>query len=115
MTLISLFISGDTSNILDLIPQTGADLFSFDLVQLEQVRNAMGEKVRLVGNLPPNELLDSSHVDVRQKTSTIISEGIVNPRGFVLSTGCEVPIQCNSEKLDMLIRLGKESAYNFGW
>jgi len=112
---ITLHICGDTSNLLDLISQTGADLFSFDLVPLEQVRNAMGEKVRLVGNLPPNQLLNSSPVNIREQTRSILDEGIHNPRGFVLSTGCEVPIQCNPDKLDIMIRQGKETTYNFKW
>jgi len=112
---ITLHVCGDTSNMLDLIPQTGADLFSLDKAEITQAVAEMGERVRLVGNLSPNSLLTSSHNHISEYTQRILSEGLTNPKGFVLSTGCEVPIKCQPEKLHALIAAGKQAKYDFQW
>ncbi|MBU0518651.1 uroporphyrinogen decarboxylase family protein [bacterium] len=112
---ITLHVCGDTSKMLDLIPQSGADLFSLDQAELPQAVAEMGERVRLVGNLSPSSLLPSSHQVISDCTHRILSQGIPNPKGFVLSTGCEVPIKCQPEKLQALIQVGKQAHYDFQW
>ena len=112
---ITLHICGDTTSFLDLIPTTGADLFSFDKAPVGDCRKAMGEKVRLVGNLAPHDLLGSSKLDVPKAVGEIVGEGIMNPRGFVLSTGCEVPIKCDARRLEALIAEGMKAKYEFVW
>ncbi|NQS98001.1 MAG: uroporphyrinogen decarboxylase family protein [candidate division Zixibacteria bacterium] len=112
---IMLHICGDTSNMLDLIPGTGADLFSFDQVDINAVLDEIGDRVRLVGNLPPNNLLASSSMSIEENTDIILSKGLKNPKGYVLSTGCEVPIKCEHRKLQAMINLGKTARYENGW
>ncbi len=108
---ISLHICGDTANIIDLIGDTGADLFSFDLLDVDTAIHAIGDRVRLVGNLPPNGLLSSSNYDISESCQNTLIKGLRNPKGFVLSTGCEVPIRCDSDKLKQLIKIGKRASY----
>ncbi len=112
---ITLHICGDTTRLLDLIPATGTDLFSFDQAGVAEVSSAMGEKVRLVGNLPPNTLLDSSETDIGESTNEIINCGLGNAKGFVLSTGCEVPIKADARRLELMIKKGINSRYDKGW
>lgn len=112
---ITLHICGDTSGMLDLIAATGADLFSFDQVEVQEVVAAMGAQMRLVGNLAPHSLLPSSKASIESETEQTLEAGLKNPRGFVLSTGCEVPIRCQPEKLQTIIEIGKRSAYGKGW
>lgn len=112
---ITLHICGDTSAYLDLIPSTGADLFSFDEVPVADCRCHMGDKVRLIGNLPPHGLLGSSKIPVAESAGLILAEGLKNPKGFVMSTGCEVPILADSRKLDLYIAEGCKSHYEFVW
>ena len=112
---ITLHICGDTGGMLDLIPATGADLFSFDRAGMRQVSQQMGKKVRLVGNLPPSELLKSSESDIGGLVRIMIDEGIGNPRGLVLSTGCEVPIRCDPARLQSMIETSKTSSYGDVW
>jgi uroporphyrinogen decarboxylase len=112
---VTLHICGDTSRMLDLIKQTGADLFSFDLVDITSVEEEMGDEVRLVGNLPPASLLPTSQMEVQELTRTALAAGIRNRKGFVLSSGCEVPIMCAPEKLKLMIDTGKRAKYNSIW
>lgn len=101
---ITLHICGDTSLIYDLIPDSKADLFSFDQLDLQAAIDTMGETVRLMGNLAPYKLLPSIETSIHHECSQIIKTGITNPKGFVFSTGCEVPINCDINKLKALIR-----------
>ena len=112
---ITLHICGKTSSFLDLIPASGADLFSFDEVPVAECRCHMGEQVRLVGNLPPHGLLGSSKIPIVEAAGSILTEGLQNPKGFVMSTGCEVPILCDQRKLDLYIAEGRKSQYEFVW
>ena len=108
---ITLHICGDTINIVDLIPETGADLFSFDKLNISIPLERIGDKVRLVGNLAPYGLLSSSEMNIENESEKIIERGLVNPKGFVFSTGCEVPIKCDREKLQRMIDVGRKANY----
>ena len=112
---ITLHICGDTSPMLDLIPETGADLFSFDQIGVSDVKKTIGSKVRLIGNLPPHALLSSSDIRVGDYTDRIIAEGINNPKGMVISTGCEAPIKCDKTKLNLMIKRGMSCRYEQQW
>lgn len=112
---ITLHVCGNMSAMLDLIPLTGADLFSFDKADVNDAVDTMGERVRLVGNVSPQELLPSSQTMIDRETGALLAKGIKNPKGFVLSTGCEVPIHCQEEKLHTLIQVGKQASYDFQW
>ncbi len=108
---VTLHICGDTTTLVDLIPATGADLFSFDKLEVCAAMTAMGQQIRLVGNISPSLLLESSRVSLEPHCLHVIQQGLGNPRGFVFSTGCEAPIRCCAERLDMMIRIGKQSRY----
>ena len=109
---ITLHICGDTSSIYDLIPEIGADLFSLDQLDLSAAVEKIGGKIRLIGNLSPNKLLSSSESVIDNECSLIIKNGISNKKGFVFSTGCEVPIRIDRHKLESFIRLGKDMHYD---
>ncbi|MBC8204540.1 uroporphyrinogen decarboxylase family protein [bacterium] len=112
---IMLHICGDTSGMLDLIPATGADLFSMDKADISSAIAICGDKIRLAGNLPPHGLLEVSRIDMAQKAEEAVEKGITNPKGFVLSTGCEAPIKASPEKLHKIIEIGRKSHYDFKW
>ena len=112
---ITLHICGDTSFMLDLIVETGADLFSFDQADFGDAVTKMGEKTRLVGNIPPNALLESSKLEIDDAVNSIINIGLSSPKGMVVSTGCEAPISSNEWKVEALIETGKRCRYNMNW
>jgi len=109
---ITLHICGDTSSIVDLIIETDADLFSFDRLDVQAAVDTIGRQIRLVGNIPPNGLLSLSNLDIDAACGIALRHGIMNPKGFVLSTGCEVPIRCDRGKLQNMIDIGKRARYN---
>lgn len=108
---ITLHICGETSSIVDLISDSGADLFSLDKLNMGHAMSSIGDKVRLVGNLAPHSLMSSSKVSIEDSCHHIIDSGMHNKKGFVVSTGCEVPIRCQPERLETYIKIGKEARY----
>ncbi|NQT35347.1 uroporphyrinogen decarboxylase family protein [bacterium] len=108
---VVLHICGDTSMLVDLIAETGTDLFSFDKLNIVDAVNSIGDKIRLVGNLPTNGLLESSELSIEEICQDTLEKGISNPKGFVLSTGCEVPLRSVPEKLHAFINQGKTARY----
>lgn len=108
---ITLHICGDTSRILEPICETGADLLSFDLVDPGQIVREVGDKIRLVGNTPPSQLLSSSNQNIERNAVDIAKTLMDAPKGYVLSTGCEVPLHADRSRLNALIQSGKGLRY----
>jgi uroporphyrinogen decarboxylase len=88
---VLLHVCGDVDPILKDLAATGADLLSFDHTTVAAVRSAVGERMRLVGNVSPLTILSGRPADVTAEAHRAIREGVGAPKGFVLSTGCEVP------------------------
>jgi len=87
---VKLHICGNTSAIVDLMAQTGADVIDLDwMVSLATARQQVGPRVTLAGNFDPSGvLLQSSPDQVAKAAADCLAAG--RPR-FVLQPGCEVP------------------------
>jgi uroporphyrinogen decarboxylase len=111
---VFLHICGRSEAILESVAQTGCDLFSCDHVPLSAARRKIGDAVRLIGNLRPADLLEDDAATIEQKVSAILKEGKDNAKGFILSTGCEVPIQTRRENIEAFIRAGRRGGAYWG-
>jgi [methyl-Co(III) methanol-specific corrinoid protein]:coenzyme M methyltransferase len=86
---IMLHICGRTSRIACRLPETGFCGFSFDYpsTTIEQLREAMGEELKLVGSVPTiSHLLNGTKEDVIEKTVEQIEQGV-----DILSPSCGIP------------------------
>jgi uroporphyrinogen decarboxylase len=91
--------------------QTGAAALSIDQTQIREARERIGSRVCLMGNVRPAEtLLGGTPEAVRREAAQCIADGRGNPGGFILATGCEVPIETPPENIDALIAVARESA-----
>jgi uroporphyrinogen decarboxylase len=111
---VFLHICGRSEPILDGILRTSCDLFSCDDVSLELCRKNIGEEIRIIGNLKPTDLLEETPANIEQKVDAILDAAKDNPRGFVLSTGCEVPIAASRENLLAFVREGRKRGTYWG-
>jgi uroporphyrinogen decarboxylase len=106
---VVLHICGNTGPILDLLPETGADLISLDRVDMRAALETISKRVRLVGNYSTTALLNGPPetilTDVRQMVMQAKSAG----KGYVASTGCEVPVKTPKENVKALIAAAKEA------
>lgn len=103
-----LHICGETSQIIEMIPDTATELFSFDKTCCGEVKDSIGNEVRLVGNISPQDMLFSSPDEIRLKVRNAIEIMLDSPKGCVISTGCELPIKTPKENVIAFIETAKE-------
>ncbi len=111
---VVLHICGDTANIINLMPVSGADLISVDKIDLKLALDKVGNKVRLIGNYDTSDLWLNSPALIETRVIEMVSLGKTCPRGYVAATGCEVPLATPVENLVTFVRATKISGkYDF--
>jgi uroporphyrinogen decarboxylase len=99
---------GNTKALLPLFTELGADILNLDsLVNLTEVKQMMGDKICIKGNLDPVRVLlngtpETIHAAVRQAIHDAGANG-----AFILSPGCEVPRDTPPENLEALVEAAK--------
>jgi len=99
-----LHICGQTIRILDAMIESGAALLSLDDISMAEARDRAGDKVALMGNVRPAQtLLRGSPEDVLAEVRSLCSIGRECKSGFILGSGCEVPIGTPPENLEAML------------
>jgi uroporphyrinogen decarboxylase len=98
-------VCGKTHRLLEALADTGADVLSLDIVDLEEAKNRIGTRVALMGNVRPSQtLLEGTPADVEAEVIDCLRRAGDNPHGFVLATGCEVPLHTPQENVEAMMR-----------
>jgi len=105
---VLLHVCGETAREVEALGDTGADLLSLDRIELDRASEAVGSRCRLVGNVATTVLLEGSRRDVRDEVERAVRLGRDNPKGFVVSTGCEVPPGTPDENVKAFVETVKE-------
>lgn len=88
-----LHICGCSHLIWGQMADTGAAVLSLDRADLAQAKAAVGDRCCLMGNVSPSEtLLYGTPATVAEQTRLCIEQAADNPRGFIIGSGCEVPL-----------------------
>jgi uroporphyrinogen decarboxylase len=99
-----LHICGSSHLIWDQMCDTGAAVLSLDRVDLEEVKHAVGDRACLLGNVAPAEtLLHGTPATVEEQTALCIKKAADNPRGFIVGSGCEVPLWTPPENIHAMM------------
>jgi uroporphyrinogen decarboxylase len=104
---IVLHICGDTTPMLDLLPQSHADLISLDRVDLTQARSLLGDRLRLIGNFDTTRLLLGTPDAIESEVRAMVAQARGNRKGYVAATGCEVPLHTPAANVKAFIRGAK--------
>lgn len=84
------------------------NLWSLDaVIDLGAARAQCGEKVCLIGNVSTTTLLKGAPGDVEREARVACEQALHSPGGYVLGSGCEVPIATPPANLDALIRAAR--------
>jgi len=103
-----LHICGRTSHIIDLMAQSGAVALSIDEIDLLEAKKKVGDKVCIMGNVRPTEtVLGGTPDQVRAEARKCLEDCGDSPCGFILATGCEVPIETPPENLMALLEVAR--------
>lgn len=100
-----LHICGKTKPIWTNMVETGAAAISLDNVEsMKELKETCGDKVTIIGNIDPVNVLLKGTVDlVDFSVKRCIKDSIDSPMGFILSSGCDVPIGTPPENVAAMI------------
>ncbi len=104
----SLHICGNTIPILERMADTGARILELDYkVDLTLAKDMVGERVCIQGNIDPvGVLLNGKPSHVERKSRECI-EKAAKGGGFILSSGCEVPLNAPFENVKAMVSAAK--------
>lgn len=105
-----IHICGETELLLDGIQDTETDLFSFDRNDCIKTKNEIGNTIRLIGNIDPAEILLSDPKTIYNKVKKTVTDMKDTQKGFLISTGCEIPVKSPVENVKAFI----SAAHDFG-
>jgi uroporphyrinogen decarboxylase len=110
---VTLHICGKTEKVWDLMADTGADCLSIDNeVSMRQAKEAVGRRVRLMGNIRPSEvMLEGTSADVKAAVRKCIQEAYDSPKGLIIASGCSLPTETPFENISAMIAAVREAGY----
>ncbi len=85
--------------------ETGADFLSVDAnVNLKEMKEKVGKKVGIIGNIDPGSTIYlGSKEDVVNECKKAIEYASDNPKGFILASGCEIPLESKKENVKAIV------------
>jgi uroporphyrinogen decarboxylase len=108
-----LNITGQTEPVLDLFPETGADLFNIDY--LVPISSAM-EKLPhhcINGNIKPFNFISAEKEVIRREARDLLNE-TQSRGGFILSPGCEIPLESKVGNIEAMLQAVRGVVRNEG-
>lgn len=107
-----IHICGKSRDIWLDVVEAGISNFSIDDIEdLENAKAVMGDKVIITGNVPPVSVIHSGDQDaIETSVRECIRKGYDSPKGYILSTGCQIPMNTPIEKVKMFM----DAADRFG-
>lgn len=95
-----LHICGKTKRVISAMADSGANILSLDDIDLEVAKELVGDRVCLMGNLKPAEVMFSGTPElVDSEVKEAVRKAHDNPGGFILASGCEIPIDTPAENI----------------
>ena len=104
----ALHICGKTKPNWEAMLEADFDLWSLDTVDMGEAREAAGHRVVLDGNVSPANLLKNTPEEIDAEARGICAKAMGSPCGFILGSGCEVPINTPPANLDALINAARK-------
>ena len=110
---VTLHICGKTRGIWEAMADTGASCLSLDnAADLEAAKEKVGRRVRLMGNVPPSEImLQGTPEQVRTAVRDCVRKAYDNPGGLVVASGCSLPVETPFSNIDAMLDAVRE----IGW
>ena len=101
-----IHICGKSKDIWMDVVNAGISNFSIDDIEdLEEAKAIMGDRVLITGNVPPVDVvLLGTKEDIFASVKESIRKGHDSKKGFILSTGCQIPMNTPIEKVEMFMQ-----------
>ena len=100
-----LHICGTSRGLWESLNETGIGTFGLDNVEdLEEAKHILGGRMCIQGNVPPVEVMRlGTPQDVLRSASDCIKKGHDCKCGFVLTSGCQMPMYTPAENMQALM------------
>lgn len=110
---VTLHICGKTKKIWEQMVEAGADCISIDNdANLLEAKHKVGDKVRLMGNVKPSEImLQGTAADVRKAVFQCIRQAHDNSKGYIVASGCSLPTETPFENIHAMMDAVREVGY----
>lgn len=106
---VVLHICGKTDMTVDLMAESGADILSVDKIDMVAAHRKVGDRCILLGNVKsPEIMLKGTPEQVDAEARALITNLAGRGRGFVLSSGCEIPLATPPENVLALIEAARK-------
>ena len=101
----TLHICGRTKKIWADMVDLGIGSLSLDNIEdIGELKEQFGNKVCLVGNVDPVEIIMRGTIDeIYDESRICISKAYDSPKGFILSSGCDIPVGTHPDKIKALM------------
>lgn len=104
-----LHICGDTNHLIELMLDSGAIGLSLDsIINFEELKKTVPDKIALIGNLDPTEIFLQSTPDEVAEATRFLKEVMRDNKNFILSSGCDIPIDAPLENIAAFMKAARE-------
>lgn len=104
-----IHICGGSKGLWEPLAETGISSFSIDNVEdIAEAKEIIGDKAAIMGNVPPVEVINRGNKEtIYESVKECIRKGYDSPKGFILSSGCQIPMFTSEENIMHFINAGK--------
>ena len=104
-----LHICGTSRKLWEMLNQTGIGAFGLDNVEdLSEAKEILGKHMCIQGNVPPVDVMkNGTPQDVLNSARECIEIAYDSPKGFVLTSGCQLPIGTPKENMHALMNAAR--------
>ncbi|MCC9295853.1 uroporphyrinogen decarboxylase family protein [Clostridium sp. WLY-B-L2] len=112
----TLHICGNTKKIwndVGSMAEDGVTGFSMDnVVSLAECSRTIGDKMKILGNVDPSGIMYAgTRNDIRNAVVEAVEEGYNTPKGYVVMSGCSLPVETPFENIQTMMDTVREIGY----
>lgn len=108
-----IHVCGQTNkNWEDLADMGIAGLSIDNVASISECKKMVGHKTKIMGNVDPGGVMyTGTPLEVRLKTLECIRDGYDNPKGFMVMSGCSLPVETPLENIQAMMDTVREVGY----
>ena len=106
----TVHICGKSSELWQDVADAGCGNWSIDNCEdLSEVRAKVGDKCTITGNVPPVDVIMlGKKEEIESSVKECIDKAIDSPKGYILSTGCQIPKGTPIENVEIFMEAGRK-------
>lgn len=110
---VIIHVCGESNKIWTDLADIGIAGLSIDNVaSLADCKHAVGSQTKILGNVDPGGIMYAgTPMDVRLRTLECIRDGHDSPQGYVVMSGCSLPVETPFENIQIMLDTVREAGY----